>query len=98
MTAQNPKAATSAEGGPTEENISTENQPKGAARNPSDTLDRGGTDQNAGAKPGGEAAGGNASRSGDPTSPAAADAAAAKQDRAQAARGLGDDGPRSNQG
>lgn len=38
--ARNPNAETAADGGPTERNISTEHQPAGAARNPSDTLDR----------------------------------------------------------
>jgi hypothetical protein len=37
---RNPNADTGPDGGPTETNISTEHQPKGGARNPSDTLDR----------------------------------------------------------
>lgn len=37
---RNPNAATAPDGGPTDKNISTEHQPEGAARNPSDTLDR----------------------------------------------------------
>ena len=37
-TEKNPNADTAPDGGPTETNISTEHQPEGAARNPSDTL------------------------------------------------------------
>jgi hypothetical protein len=55
----------------------------------SDTPD---TLQNASVRRGGEAAGGVAPHPGDPTSPAEADARAAARDRAQAQRGLGDDG------
>lgn len=40
MTEQDPNADAAPDGGATEKNISTENQPKGAARNPSDTLNR----------------------------------------------------------
>ncbi len=35
---RHPNAETAPDGGPTEKNISTEHQPEGAARNPSDTL------------------------------------------------------------
>ena len=79
-------------------NISTENQPKGAARNPSDTLDRRDDRTNAAARPGGEPAGGIAPQPGDPTSPAQADARAADRDAAQTERGLGDDGATSTRG
>ena len=100
--------------GASDRNISTENQPKGAARNPSDTLNRENehvepgqrqwnddsaenpqTAQNAGARTGGEAVGGIQPQPGDPTSPAAADARAARRDAGQKARGLGDDRARS---
>ena len=43
-TQENIGAAAPAVGGRGEENISTEHQPKGAARNPSDTLDREGAE------------------------------------------------------
>lgn len=38
--ARNSNAETAADGEPTGKNISTKHQPEGAARNPSDTLDR----------------------------------------------------------
>lgn len=78
-------------------NLSTEHQPKGSARNPSDTLDRNAT-QNATVRRGGEAAGGVAPKAGDPTSPAEADARAAERDRAQREQGLGNDAPATEEG
>jgi hypothetical protein len=78
-------------------NLSTEYQPKGSARNMSDTLDRG-EDQNGSVRRGGEAAGGVAPQTGDPTSPAEADARAAGRDQAQRARGLGNDEPATEEG
>lgn len=91
-----------------DKNLSTEYQPRGSARNPSDTLDRPGAErdaseapatiQNATVRRGGEAAGGIAPHPGDPTSPAEADQRAADRDAAQQRRGLGDDGPRSTDG
>jgi hypothetical protein len=78
-------------------NRSTEHQPNGSARNPSDTLDRDAT-QNASVRRGGEAAGGVAPKEGDPTGPADADARAAERDRAQRERGLGNDEPATDEG
>jgi hypothetical protein len=81
--------------------ISTEDRPSGAVRDPNDTRDgesEHGDPANAGARVGGEAAGGIRPQPGDPTNPAAADARAADRDRRQEARGLGDDGPRSTDG
>ena len=102
------------------DNISTEHQPKGSARNLSDTLDRktepvpagqrqraddnAAVDarntpdehlQNAGARRGGEAAGGIEPQPADPTNPAAAHARARARDDEMAADHMGDDGARS---
>ena len=59
--------------------LSVEHQPKGSARNPSDTLDRD-ADQNASVRRGGEAHGGVTPQAGDPTSPEKADARAEERD------------------
>ena len=63
-----------------------------------DSAEKPETAQNAGARTGGEAAGGTRMRPGDPTSPGEAEARAADRDAKQQARGLGEDGPRSTAG
>jgi hypothetical protein len=97
-----------------DENISAEHQPKGSARNLSDTLDRQNeqvapgqrqwnddssedpdAQQNASVRRGGEAAGGITPRSGDPSTPAAAEARAAARDGDQADNSFGDDAAES---
>lgn len=78
-------------------NLSTEYQPEGSARNVRDTLDRDAA-QNASVRRGGQAAGGVTPQPDDPTSPAEANARAVGRDQAQRARGLGDDEPATDEG
>jgi hypothetical protein len=63
-----------------------------------DSAEKPETAQNAGARRGGETAGGIQPQPGDPTDPGTANVRAADRDKRRQAQGFGDDGPRSTEG